>query len=132
VSFIRGRQRVVTALFPHNGNRRFIVPGRKPPAPPGIPVQTAGDFEVTSFDFDGQAIEALSVRARNGDLLPAMIQKERWQIRRGPSIVATQSLYVHDLTQLFLNVNDDDIQRGDALVVTFQGSDGTLRWEVVA
>lgn len=38
MSLIRPRQRVVTAVFPHNANRRFIIPSRfggaEPPAPP--------------------------------------------------------------------------------------------------
>lgn len=31
MSFLRARQRVITALFPHPGNRTHLIPGRFPP-----------------------------------------------------------------------------------------------------
>lgn len=37
MNLIRARQRVLTAVFPHNGNRQYIVPNRKLEAPDPAP-----------------------------------------------------------------------------------------------
>jgi len=65
MSFIRGKQRVVTALFPHQGNRRFIVPGRLPCDPPAAlgdiglqewPVGVGVNFSVAPY-FTGSNLQ---------------------------------------------------------------------------
>lgn len=100
MSFLRARQRVVTALTPHNGNMRWLVPGKRVVHPPvfsgpivdqawqvAVPVS----LDVSAF-FEGDPVITYAIVA--GALATGLTLSAAGLITGTPTIVESGSFTV--------------------------------------
>ncbi len=120
MSFIRHKQRAVTAISPHQGNRRFIVPNHGAPTLPpelglvysaaltpgeltgtftrtGYDNRTGGDGPIGSFsqqpgDFDNQTVQYLFYHWENDTFYFGTDTSEQFGFTQDPVQVAIQGL----------------------------------------